>query len=758
MPNEINGYRRGVPSRQYGAPRPEAYLYYPASREPAGHEHTQMLEYLHIIQRHLLSIVLLAAAGALAGALIAYLSHPLYRARVTLDIQQFDQNILNMRGNAEPTNNSSAPAESYIQTEIKILESEAMARRVVEKLSKTPEAPAGAQTSDIAAWSKNFSPPPTSAVDRRNALDEIGKTIKARTLGLTRIVEVLCDARDPNLAADFCNSLATEYTAQNAESRWQTAQQTENWLSHQLEDTKKRLAKSEEELQRAAKDSAVVLAENESLSQDKLRQMQTELTAAEEDRMRKQSAYELASASSPESLTLLSDGPAREYEVKLTDLRRQLALLGTTMTPANYRYQEVQSQIKVLESSLQQERTATLRRMKNDYQASLLRQNMLKENYTLMVSSLSGEAPKMVQYNLLKSEVESGRTLYQGILHRVEELGIASAMRASTIQIVDRANPPQRPFSPNWKSNCIVGAFGGVFLGLTLACLRSRNDRSLQDPGEAPELLNLRELGVIPSVSARQGWPRLSRREEPGIMDIDVPESRLELAVLRQKNSALAESFAAAMNSVLFARENGAGAKVFVVTSPEPGDGKSTIASNLAIALAQIDRKVLLVDGDLRRTSLSTLFRSESDPGLIAILRGDEPIDEVPITSVGSSWRLPNFYFMAAGDPLFFEPRLLHSARMLQFVRRVREQFDIVLIDSPPMVHIADARVLGKLADGILLVFRAGKTTIDLATAAQRCFLEDGTHVLGSILNDWSPRNGSRFRGYGSYGRYARTA
>jgi succinoglycan biosynthesis transport protein ExoP len=472
MSNEISGYRRGgVPARNYGTRGADPYLYYPPGGEPAGHERTQLLEYLHIIRRHLLSITLLAIAGAAAGAAIAYATHPLYRARVTLDIQQFDENILNMRSTAETTNNPSAPAESYIQTEMKILESEAMARRVIEKLSAAPAAPASSQTSDIAAWSKKFSPPPSSATDRRVTLEAIGKSLKARTLGLTRIVEVVCDARDPSLASDFCNSLAGEYIAQNSETRWQTAQQTEQWLSHQLADTKQRLAKSEEELQQAAKDlpGGVVFSENDNLSQDKLRQLQSELTAAEADRMHKQSQYELAAASSKDSMAFLSEGPAREYEVKLTDLRRQLAQLSTTMTPAHYKVQEVESQIKVLESSLDQERAATIRTMWNDYQSALRRQGLLKENYTSMLTNLSGEAPKVVQLNLLKSEVESGRQLYQAMLHRVEELGIASAMRASTIRVVDRAIPPLRPFSPNWKSNCVLGAFGGMFLGLTLA-------------------------------------------------------------------------------------------------------------------------------------------------------------------------------------------------------------------------------------------------------------------------------------------------
>jgi capsular exopolysaccharide synthesis family protein len=372
-----------------------------------------------------------------------------------------------------------------------------------------------------------------------------------------------------------------------------------------------------------------------------------------------------------------------------------------------------------------------------------------------MLASLSREAPKAVQYNLLKSEVESGRQLYQAMMHRVEELGVASAMHASTIRVVDRAIPAQRPYSPNWKTNCIVGGFAGIFLGVSLACLRSRSDRSLQDPGDAPGLLNVRELGVIPSAESRPSWSR--NRDKPRIrtlgssMEVQVPDSSLEVATLRQKNSALAESFAAAMNSILFARENDAQIKVIVVTSPDPGDGKSTIESKLAIALAQIERRLLLVDGDRRRTRLSTLFGSEGCPGMVEILRGKQEFHEVAIGSIGKGWQLPSLHFLPAGDSSFFEPKLLHSARMTEFLARVREEFDIVLIDSPPVVHIADARVLGKLSDGVLLVFRAGKTTIDLATAAQRCFQEDGTHVIGTILNDWNANQSARFRGYSRY-------
>ena len=653
-----------------------------------------------------------------------------------------------MRETAEPSNAPSAPAESYIQTEIKILQSDAMSRRAISKL-KTAPAPAEAadRSSDLAAWSERLGKATAVPVDRQAILQEMSRDLKVRTLGTTRIVEVLCDARDPRLAADFCNTLAGEYIAQNSETRWQTTQQTQAWLSKQLEDARVRLAHSEEELQKAAKQSgALVFSKDENMAQDKLRQLQSELSSAEGERVKRQSLYEMAHTSARDSLPVFSEGPAREYEVKLTDLKRQLAELSTTMTPAHYKIQEVEAQIKVLQASLEGERAATIGRLWNDYQAAVRRESLLNNEYKSMMSQVSDLAPEVVQLKILNSEVESGRQLYEAMLHRVEELGIASAMRASTIRVVDSARVPLKPFAPNWKSNCAGGCLGGLFLGIMLAFLRSRSDRSLQEPGDAPGLLNVRELGVIPSaaIQPHKAFLRLRGMTE-------TPCRTLELATLYERNSAVAESFSAAMNSILFAPQDGRQTKVIVVTSPEPGDGKTTVSSNLAIALAQIDRKVLLVDGDMRRRRMTELLGAGDAPGLIGLLKSVHPLDDMRLDSIDNGWRLPKLHFLPAGDPEFFEPKLLHSERMQQFMQKVREEFDVVLIDSAPMAHIADARVVGRMSDGVLLVFRSNRTTIELATAAQRCLVEDGTRVIGTILNGWNPKHSTRFPNYGRY-------
>jgi capsular exopolysaccharide synthesis family protein len=203
------------------------------------------------------------------------------------------------------------------------------------------------------------------------------------------------------------------------------------------------------------------------------------------------------------------------------------------------------------------------------------------------------------------------------------------------------------------------------------------------------------------------------------------------------------------MNSLLFAPTEGTHAsKVIVITSPESGDGKTTIASNLAIALSQIDRRVLLIDGDLRQPRLSSVFEMEGSPGLIELLTKPAAAAAAPVNALVHSTYIPQLSFLPSGNRHAFESKLLHSVRMQELIRRFRGEFDIVLIDSPPIAQFSDARVLGRWADGVLLVFRSNKTTLEIAMAAQQCFMGDGTRVLGTLLNDWNPRQSANFRSY----------
>jgi len=234
-----------------------------------------------------------------------------------------------------------------------------------------------------------------------------------------------------------------------------------------------------------------------------------------------------------------------------------------------------------------------------------------------------------------------------------------------------------------------------------------------------------------------------------------LPASSIALASWLRNPPEVSEAFSGAMNSLLFASGGGAKARVVVVTSPDVGDGKTTVSTNMAIALAQIGRRVVIVDGDLRKPRLHTIFGVDTKQGLAKILEGQDPIGLKPTSEFVLETRIKNLFVVptsAARDGISAK---LHSTRMKALLELLRGEYDVVIVDSPPMLHLSDARVLGWLADGILMVFRARKTTRDAALMACDCLMQDGSNILGTILNDWSPEKGSSYSSYTSYLRAA---
>ena len=214
----------------------------------------------------------------------------------------------------------------------------------------------------------------------------------------------------------------------------------------------------------------------------------------------------------------------------------------------------------------------------------------------------------------------------------------------------------------------------------------------------------------------------------------------------------LADSFRSTLTSILYTGENGDRPRVIVLTSANPGEGKTTVASNLALALAEIGRRVLLIDGDLRKPRLHEIFNVSNAWGLSDLLEGTKPPEGSEAMVVGTGYR--DLYLLPAGSAASSISSLLHSPRALEFLQRMREEFDTVIIDTPPMLQMPDARVLGRLADGVILVVRSARTTRETAAAAGQRLAEDGTRVLGTVLNEWDPRKTSHAGyeyGYGPY-------
>ena len=285
------------------------------------------------------------------------------------------------------------------------------------------------------------------------------------------------------------------------EDRWEAYNTTGQWLTRAQEDLKAKLEASEQRLQEYARSSGLMFTgENQNVAEERLKQLQQELSGAEADRIQKEAKYKLTISSSPESLPeVLDSGPLTQYQVRLAELRRQLAELTSSLTPAHPKVLRVQAQIAELESTLTSERRNVVRRLKNEYQSAQERERMLAGNYASQTQVVSGQAEKTIQYNLLKKDVETNRQLYQTALQRGKEASIDSALRSSNLRVVDRARPSLFPSSPMVLLNLALGLVGGCLVGIGLVFLREHLNQSVRMPGETFSYLNVPELGVIPS-------------------------------------------------------------------------------------------------------------------------------------------------------------------------------------------------------------------------------------------------------------------
>lgn len=750
-----------VPRHPGAEPGPHgynAYGYDPYDEEAAG---SGLLEYWHILKRRKGFVILATFLGGLALFLYTMPQTPIYKAVASIEIQRINPRFMGL-DSVNPVQDSSATYNnSDIETQIHIMESESLRRRVVDRLRKQKPPGFSASTSRISTWRRALNLPEPDRADAWDlALDSTLATITQE--GATRIVDISVDFTDPALAADYANTLAEEYIQQSLEARWKMTQRTSEWLTQQMEEMRIKLESSEENLQAYARKAGLIYTDAQgSVADDKLRQLQQTLSDAEANRIAKLSRFALVKNAPVDSLPdVLDDKSLGNYQTTLTDLRRQGAELATTFTPEHPKRRRIRAQIQAVEQARTAETRAIVRRIQNEYEEADQRVKLLQADYQKQTALVTDQSAKSVQYNIIKREVDTNKGLYEMMLQRVKSAAVASALEASNVRVVDAARPPEDPYKPNLVRSTFLGLFLGGFLGVAFVIVRERMDQAIKDPGDINFYLNLPELGVIPAVSSKKGPFRLAYRPRDHKLtagrqpdgDADCP---VELVVWKRQPSPIAESFRAALTSILFSGQNGSRPRVLTFTSAHPAEGKTTVVSNLAIALAEVNRRVLLIDADLRRPRLHEILNVPQTTGLSEILKAREPLGPDALNGSIRPTEIENLYVLASGASTGSSTNLLYSERMSELLELLEKTFDTILIDTPPMLQIPDARIVGRMSDAVILVVRAGQTTRDTALAARQRFSEDGTRVLGSILNFYDPRksSGSRY-GYYNYDRY----
>lgn len=718
-----------LPNRKQAVSRP---VYIAGSGQTSSDQDTVSGAW-HAIQRGKYLVLGCIAGGLLVAVLVSGLQTPMYQAETILEVRDPSRPVSPF---VQVQAGSDAAVDSAIQTEVTLLHSDPLIRSVIERLNLANTLGATSKSDTTRTlWKtlRNQTLPPESSEDRAIQVAKKNLSISHQA----RIIDVDYHSSDPKVAADFVNTLAQEHLSQNSASDVQAAKRMRAWLDNQTADINAKLAKAEGEMQGYASGAGLVqTSSNDTVAQEQLRLLSEELAHAEADRMVAQSKNTVATAATPDAMPqVMNDTVLRDYESKLTDLRQKSADLQSIYQPDYYKVQEVENQIKELQGAIQKEVGAVKSRSANDLKAAQERENMLQSKFDSESQHVTTQESKFIHYGTLQQELEAMRAMHAELLEKAQQLAISSAAPNNELQIVSTAIPPDRPYTPNYPLNLSLGLFVGLFGGVVAAVAREHVRPRLRAPGDTSLLLQLPELASIPSIDPRRGAQFLLPAPAGDRM-----ENRLELAAWNGTPALLIESIHEALASITASCERGS--RIILFTSPAPGDGKTTIVANLAISLALCRRRVLLIDGDLRRPRLHKVFNVGMEPGLADALREVAPTENPAVEKV-HTLSIPNLFLMTSGKLAATHAPLFGGKHLQQVLDRMRSQYDVILIDAPPVLHGPDARLLGRYADSAILITRARKTSHQDAVAAASRLAADRIPLAGTILNDWNPRSDS---------------
>ena len=677
---------------------------------------------------------------------------PVYRAKALIEIDKENPSV----ANPQELFLLDEVSDAYLETQYKVLASDDLAERVIHQLGLDRQAeflpsPRAWPWSASAAPAPSSPPPQNSATApvlaiKETVLTRFQNRSDIRPIRRSRAVELRFDSEDPELAARTVNAVAENYIQKNLEARWDAAQKASEWLSQQLRDLKAKLEKSEGDLQNYAADNGLLYLETnkgdaESIVNQSVREVQEELTQAQADRMAKESVFRLVQSGEYSSLPGVVDNKLlQDLTFRLADLQRQHAQLATTFTEDYPKVKETQGQIAEIQTSLERERRRAAEKISNDYFAALRREQLVRKAFAEKQAEANQIAEKSVQYGILSRDVDTNKGLYEGLLERLKEAGVSAGLKASNIRIVDPGTVPYKPIAPNYPLNLGLAVFLGLGLGVGMAFLKEHLDQTIRYSEDVFHFLGVPVLGFVPTMGARNGRKYKgiapadrelifgsvgSRTGAGGALVEDHPPSDLGI----HKGSAFSEAFRELRTSVLLSA-SGRFANSILVTSSQPGEGKTTVAVNLAFSLAQLGKPVLLVDADMRRPSIQKYFPQKGSH-LSSYLGGQGAWQQMVYPT-----QISRLYVLHSGPVPENPSELLSSDRMRALLQESMATYRFVILDSPPLLSRADSRILGSIVSATILVVKGGETPRQVVQYAESQARSVGTNLIGVVLNN----------------------
>ncbi len=686
-------------------------------------EEIHLRDYINVVLRRKWIVLLFFVSVVVTVSLATFMMKPLYKSTVTIRIDKEDPTVLAF----EDVYRVEKIEADYYQTQYKILKSRNIAKRVIKKLDLdgNREFVGGEQgvlgsvfsgLPRLAGKDSSKEEPPVveDGVDT-SIIDAFLGRLEVRPLMKSQLVEVSFESHDPQLARDVANAVAETYIDFNLSSKIEASQQARKWLEKQIEVMKARVEESEEELNRYASENKMIfLDENQdrqSILKQKLAELSSALSEATATRIQKEALYREIKEAGDKNPVVMNNPLIQELKKQFISLESEYFNLLKIYKPEYPKMKQLKSQMDSLQKRIKAETANIMKSIRSDYMAAVKREKYLKDLFNVQKRKALEFQNRMVQYQILKREVDTNKELYNNMLQRLKEIGVSATMKATNIQILDRAEYPKAPYKPKKGLNIILSILVGLMGGVGLAFFVEYFDNTVKDSQDIERRLNLPSLGVIP----------LYTQTDP---------SARELITHSDNVGPVAEAFRS-IGTFISLSSASRPPRTILITSPREKEGKTTVSINTAMALTSTFKRGIIVDADLRKPKIHDGFSLENISGLSTFLTGNMEFDDDLIRRTS----IEGLDIITSGPIPPNPSELLGSARMKDLLDALYSIYDFVVIDSAPLLGMTDSLYLSSFVDGVVLVIRAGKTPQDALMETKRMLGKIDAKILGVVIN-----------------------
>jgi len=683
-----------------------------------------------LLRRNIWLVAAIVAIAIAAAVVLTMLQTPRYTAMSTVEINEQAEDVLGAELETDRNANSSWDIDLFLNTQLEILRSRALAERVVRRLN-------------LAANERFFTAmqaPDVAGSQQARFNTAVGLVEANFTASLprdTRIAELSFTSTDPNISADVANAYAAEFIQSNLQRKFDSSAYARSFVAEQLEEARVQLEGSERELNAYARQAGLIRTRDPSnedaeaagsVTASSLMQLNESANNAQAARIEAEARWNSERAQPLfASQTVLASPTVQALMAKRADVQARLESARARYLPDHPSIRTLEAELATVEANLNSAANEARNSVRAQYQAAAAAEQRLRARVGTLQGATLAEQDRSVRYNTLAREADTNRSIYDGLLQRYRELNASSGITASNIAIVDEAQVPNSPSSPNMRRNVLVALLLGAALAAALVFLRDQIDDRLRVPEDVESKVGLPLLGVIPR----------SESGEP-------------TEALADPKSVLAESYSALRTALLYSTREGL-PKVLLVTSAQASEGKTTTSYAIARGFARVGKRVLLMDADLRRPSLHKLLGMDNSKGLSSVLVGEASLQE----SLNTSDR-DGMHLLPSGPIPPSPAELLSGPRMAALLEQLEHAYDLVVIDSAPILGLADSTELAALADGVMVVIEADRGRGGQLKNALRRLRGSSSVILGAVLTKFDPgRAGNSYSYYGyDYYRY----